>query len=201
MTRKSGISGCRVQAISARSGISSATFFNYFPSKESVLLEWLDDQLGSLFDEACHRHHAGSPLRRVLRRLAQRLAELAAEEPIACRVASQSCRFTEAVAEPPGRGRVTEEAPALRLIEQARDREEIRADVEPRLAAMVLRVTLIGGLAAGLAEDPVDSSAPLTARLRSLVDLWTDGLRKRNERVQSAEPGVRGARVSGRADS
>ena len=91
-------------------------------------------------------------------------------------------------------------APGLQLIEQARDRDEIRGDIEPKLAAMVLRLALIGGLAEGLAGDRLEASGSLQTSLRSLVDLWVDGLRKRNERVQSAA-GRRGRLVTGRADS
>ena len=117
LIQDAGLSSCRVQAIAASSGISAATFFNYFPSKESVLHEWLDDHLWALFEEARDQHAQGTALRRVLRRVARRLAELAAAEPAASRAASQSCRSTEAVAGQPARGRVSGAAPGLQLIE------------------------------------------------------------------------------------
>ena len=186
LTQEGGLAGCRVQAIAAKSGISTATFFNYFPSKESVLHEWLDDQLWSLFEGARDQHAQGAALRRALRRVAQRLAELAVAEPAGCRAAAQCYRSSGPLAGPLARGRTTDAAPGLRLIEQARDRDEVRGDVEPKLAAMVLRLALVGGLAEGLSDDPVKASDSLHASLRSLVDLWVDGLRKRNERVQSA---------------
>ena len=54
------------------------------------------------------------------------------------------------------------------------------------LIKMASEAALVGGLAEGLSDDPVKASDSLHASLRSLVDLWVDGLRKRNERVQSA---------------
>ena len=200
LTQEGGLASCRVQVIAAKSGISTATFFNYFPTKESVLQEWLDDQPQLLFEGARDQHAQGAALRRALRRVAQRLAEWAVAKPAACRAAAQCYRSSEAVAGLPARGRAMAAAPGLRLIEQARDRDEIRGDIEPKLAAMVLRLALIGGLAEGLEDDSVEASGSLQASLRSLVDLWVDGLRKRNERVPSAA-GSRRRLVTGRADS
>ncbi len=190
LSREVGPEAVRVRDVVARSNISDATFFNYFAGKDAVLREWLED----LVDETLRA--AGSSgaepgaqrrgLRRALRALAADLAVHAAADTRTFAYALDAARFVALAdeSETLARGRPRRANSALELVEDARARGEIRADVPAYEVAGMLRAVVLAALANGLRGSPLPARE-LAARVRAAADVLLDGLRKRNERVRA----------------
>lgn len=191
LIRESGSGRVRVSDIAARSGISDATFFNYFASKDAVLREWADGVVDAAFAEAAVRQAEGMALRRAVRWLADRLATRAREEGDLLGSGLRLARVVPAWDEPgPARGRPRRQDAARQLVEQARDRGEVRGDVPAAELGAALRAVVVSAMAQGLSREAGHAAeAPaLAARLRGATDVLLDGMRKRNERVRAPLP-------------
>jgi AcrR family transcriptional regulator len=191
LIRESGAARIRISDIAACSGISDATFFNYFASKDAVLREWADGVVDAAFAEAAERQAEGMALRRAVRWLADRLAARAREEGELLGAGLRLARVVPAWDEPgPARGRPRTQDAARQLIEQARDRGEVRGDVPAAELGAALRAVVVSALVQGLSRKPGHAAgAPaLAAGARRAADVLLDGMRKRNERVRAPLP-------------
>ena len=200
LVRQQGADGFRIRDVVARSGISGATFFNYFEGKDAVLREWLDDQIEAGFERARIRHAEGAALRRVLRTLVREVAEAAVDESRVVEAAAHAVRFVsigEENASVALRGRSGGASAAVQLLEESRLRGEVRADLDSAQVASLLRAALLTALVGAFRAPLAPSTDQLVPALRASLDLMVDGLRKRNERVR-AQGSVRRA-VSGPA--
>jgi AcrR family transcriptional regulator len=183
--RQSGFDAVPVRAIAAQSDVSEATFFNYFPSKDAVLAEWAHAAVDACFERAASAS-AAAGLRRQVRAAVRDLAGRVEADRDLMREAWSRARLVCAATDRNGaplRGRPAESEgrPVRDLIERARNRGELRADVSPEeLAAL-----LCAGLHAVLARALVPRGGErLEDRLVRTADLMLDGFRKRNERVR-----------------
>jgi AcrR family transcriptional regulator len=188
LIRASGAAPVRVSDIAERSGISDATFFNYFASKDAVLREWADDVVDAALAEAAARQAEGMALRRAVRWLADRLAARAREEGELLGAALRLARVVPAWEEAgPDRGRPRRRDAARQLMERARDRGEVRSDVPAAELGAALRAVVVSAMAQGLSREAGDAleATALAARVRGATDVLLDGMRKRNERVRA----------------
>jgi len=185
--REVGRDALRVRTISARTGISDATFFNYFRSRDAVFREWGADEVEAAFQRAGERCRAGEGIRRVVRSLSVELANRVAAEGAPLIHGLRSLRvLPRSDGDSPSRGRPTERDAALGLVEATLGRGEIRSDVPAPQLAEMLRSAVVSALVCGLDRDrPPDANA-LASRIRLAADVVLDGMRKRNERVRVA---------------
>jgi AcrR family transcriptional regulator len=186
LAREAGPEAVRVREIRDRCGISDATFFNYFASKDAVLREWADDLVDAAIARAAARYGAGEPLRRAAWSLAAELGALAPADAALLASSLAAAPGSAAAARGPARGRVERADPARAWIEASRARGELRGDVEIELAAGLLRGAVVTALVLGLAT-PAVRRADLAASLRRALDVVLDGLRKRHERIRPAD--------------
>jgi len=186
LLREQALEAVTVREIAARADISEATFFNYFGSKESVLCEWAE----ALVDDAFERAAASEDrvLRRAMRGVCRDVAEAVAADLALARLAFRrvpACADARRASPPRG---WRPAAGADRLIERAQARDEVRADWPAVHLAGLLRVAVVHGVAAALAEPSVETTREIAARLGPTADLVLDGFRKRHERVRAATP-------------
>lgn len=194
--RKQGMRATRLAQIADESDVSSATLFNYFPTKGALAEAWVRGELESHLADAIEaavdtRHN----LRSAIRATCRGLAEASAVEPAlrldAWREAGRAPR--DGLAATPGR--VSRRAALVAGVQEEQAREHLRGDLAATTLCEMLLDAIEGGLVAGLEAAGDDAGAP-KALARSLgrsaqarVDLVLDGARKRNERV---ELGARG---------
>ncbi len=183
MFRESGFEAVRVQQIAARADISDATFFNYFPSKEMVLSEWVHGRLDAALAGACERAGEGG-LRRVLRGAVREFArevegDLEFQRMAWGRARLAPCRVGGSL--PSGR-RQSHDA-LCALLECAVERGELRRDLPVEQLAELLRSALQGSVAPWL-TTPAAEPEPLELRLQRGLDLLLDGFHRRHERVR-----------------
>ena len=62
LVEERGLSGVTVDEIAARAGVSTRTFFNYFPTKEDAVVGWDPSWLAELVDHLRHRPSDEQPL-------------------------------------------------------------------------------------------------------------------------------------------
>jgi len=197
--RSGAVSDVRVREIAQQSGVSEATFFNYFASKDAVLREWAEARLDAVFAEAADRHVAGTGLRRAARWLGGELAQrIEADGPLlvdALRLLRLEPEVGPLEPRPGGTARPVPGRPrrpsgARRLVDSALARGELRRDRPVEELAGMLRATAAGALVRGLALDAEPPGLPaLAARVRDALDVVLDGMRRRNERVRAPVAG------------
>ena len=177
--RQDGFEATTVREICVRCEVSEASFFNYFPTKGSVLSAWAHRVVGDRFADLTlgSNERAGSEagtergLRRILRSLCADLA----------RIIEDDCEFCEKAW---ARASIPTRAPevAEQLVRAGQDSGELRRDLSARQMGGILYVSLCGTIADWLEREA--PRGPLVSELRRAADLVLDGSRRRNERVR-----------------
>jgi len=167
---KKGYAETTVEDITEAADVGKGTFFNYFPTKEHILMAFGEMQLGKLEAIVRDAKQSDLPMRDVLRMLVLRMTEEPIRNPAIVRALLQANLSSLRV-----RGnmlRIHDRNRALlgQLIRHGQERSEIRTDLPPEEIAQVWRQTIFGTLLFwSLAGD-----ASLTERIeQSLSVLWT----------------------------
>src|SRR5258707_3302551 len=167
---KRGYAATTVEDITEAADVGKGTFFNYFPSKEHVLMAFGEMQLGKLATIVQEAKKSDLPMQEVLRTLVLRMTEEPIRNPAIVRALLQAN-----LASVPVRGgmlRIHDRNRALlgQLIHHGQMRGEIRTDFRAEEIAQVWRQTIFGTLLFwSLAGD-----ASLTERIeQSLNILWS----------------------------
>ncbi len=167
---KKGYAETTVEDITEAADVGKGTFFNYFPTKEHILMAFGEMQLGKLEAIVHDTKQSDLPMQEVLRVLVLRMTEEPIRNPAIIRALLQANLSSVSV-----RGtmlRIHDRNRALlgQLIRHGQERREIRIDLPPEEIAQVWRQTIFGTLLFwSLAGD-----ASLTQRIeQSLSVLWT----------------------------
>ena len=181
---ESGVREARSAAIAEASGVSPATLFNYFATRQDLAEAWVRGELIEEVERAVDR--AAHPLRASLRQVGRELAKAnlrqRARRLEAWQLAGRSPGATYA------------EAPALaRLIAKEQADGRLRSDLDARRLTSLLLEAFEGGLIEALGE--ATDAREAERLMRSRVDLILDGARKRNERVAVSTLATGGARA------
>src|SRR5882757_10198330 len=165
-----GFAETTVEDITEAADVGKGTFFNYFPTKEHILMAFGEMQLGKLEAIVHDTKQSDLPMQEVLRMLVLRMTEEPIRNPAIVRALLQANLSAVSV-----RGamlRIHDRNRALlgQLIRHGQERREIRTDLPPEEIAQVCRQTIFGTLLFwSLAGD-----ASLTRRIeQSLSLLWT----------------------------
>lgn len=170
-----GYAETTVEDITEFADVGKGTFFNYFPSKEHILMAFGEMQLAKLESVIREAQQSDQPMPRVLRTLVLRMTEEPIRNPDIVRALLQAN-----LSSVPVRGqmlRIHERNRALiaRLIRHGQQRGEIRKDLPAEEIAQVWRQMVFGTLMFwSLAGD-----ATLPARIETAVRLLWDGIGKR----------------------
>jgi TetR/AcrR family transcriptional repressor of uid operon len=166
-----GVANTRVEDVIADAGVSWATFFRYFPRKEDVLIE----------GAARHfRNHVRAVAERGLRDRRLRVRTViertftALLEPAELPPALHNAAMLEVFASPPRFAALVGDHPqpviglVAELLGEGRNRGEVRPEVEPSLAAMVLTA----GCMLPAAQAAAAGADPLQGARMALEVLW-----------------------------
>jgi AcrR family transcriptional regulator len=143
---KKGYAATTVEDITEAADVGKGTFFNYFPSKEHVLMAFGEMQLGKLATIVQEAKKSDLPMQEVLRTLVLRMTEEPIRNPAIVRALLQAN-----LASVPVRGgmlRIHDRNRALlgQLIDHGQMRGEIRTDFRAEEIAQVWRQTIFGTL-------------------------------------------------------
>jgi len=169
---KKGYAETTVEDITEAADVGKGTFFNYFPSKEHVLMAFGEMQLAKLSTIVQEAKKSDLPMQEVLRTLVLRMTEEPIRNPAIVRALLQAN-----LAAVPVRGemlRIHDRNRRLlgQLIRHGQERGEIRTDFPAEEIAQVWRQTIFGTLLFwSLTGDHT-----LTERIEMSIGLLWDGI-------------------------
>jgi len=173
---KKGFAATTVEDITEAADVGKGTFFNYFPSKDHILIAFGEMQLGKLqaaVEEARARH---TPMPAFLRALGVRMTAEPARNPSIMRAVLQANLSSTPVREAMKTNHARGHELLTELIQLGQSRGEIRDDLRATEIAHVFRQTIFGTLLLW----SVYGDASLSERIHAGFDLLWNGIAPRN---------------------
>ncbi len=143
---RKGFTESTVEDITNSADVGKGTFFNYFPSKEHILLAFGEMQLERLQAAVESARQSDEPMPVFLRALRARMTEEPARNPAIVRAILQANLSSPPVREAMAKNHARGQALLTQLILLGQDRGEIRKDVPATDLASVFRQTVFGTL-------------------------------------------------------
>jgi AcrR family transcriptional regulator len=144
-TRK-GFAETTVEDITNAADLGKGTFFNYFPSKEHILLAFGEMQLAKLRVAADEARAKNEPMQVFLRSLGSRMTQEPIRNPSIIRILLQAFLSNSPVRESVMDLQSRVIAVHTEMIRLGQERGEIRNDLPPEVLAHVFRQTIFGTL-------------------------------------------------------
>lgn len=143
---KKGFSETTVEDITNAADIGKGTFFNYFPSKEHILLAFGEMQIGKLKEAVAEAHRTNQSIPDFLQGLGVRMTQEPTRHPAIIRAILQAYLSSDPVrvAMADLQQRVLQVH--SEIIQLGQQRGEIRSDLAPIEIAQVFRQTIFGTL-------------------------------------------------------
>jgi len=173
---RKGFAETTVEDITNAADLGKGTFFNYFPSKEHILLAFGEMQLGKLRAAADEARAKNEPTRVFLRSLGARMTQEPIRNPSIIRILLQAFLTNTPVRESMMDLQARVIAVHTEMIRLGQERGEIRDDLPADVLAQVFRQTVFGTLLIW----SLYGDATLLSRIEDAFEvLWT-GLAPRN---------------------
>lgn len=172
---KKGYAETTVEDITNAADVGKGTFFNYFPSKDHILLAFSEMQLAKLRAAVDEARRTNEPMPQFLRSLGQRMTQEPARNPDLIRVLLLAYLSNVEV-----RGAMLDMqnrvlALHTEMIQLGQDRGEIRDDLPASEIALVFRQTIFGTLLVW----SLYGDASLRSRMESAFEVIWSGLAPR----------------------
>jgi AcrR family transcriptional regulator len=172
---KKGFAETTVEDITEAADVGKGTFFNYFPTKEHILMAFSEMQLGKLETVVNDAQQSDLPMREVLRILVLRMTEEPIRNPAIVRALLQANLTAVPVREAMRRIHNRNRALLGRLIRHGQERSEIRTDLPAEEIAQVWRQTIFGTLLFW----SLTGDASLTERIEQSLNILWNGIASR----------------------
>ena len=173
---KKGFAETTVEDITSAADVGKGTFFNYFPSKDHLLIAFGDMQLEKLQALVAEAAETNASLPAFFRTLGVRMTEEPARNPSIVRALLQGNLSSSPVREAMRRNHLRGQALLSRLIKLSQERGEVRAELRPEEIAEVFRQTIFGTLLIW----SVTGEGSLPARIHTAFDLLWNGIAPRS---------------------
>ncbi len=180
---RKGFAETTVEDITEAADVGKGTFFNYFPSKDHILLAFGEMQLNKLEAAIEMARRTGEPMPEFLRSLGVRMTQEPTRNPAIIRALLQGYLSTTPVREAMMDLQKRMHVLLSQMIQIGQDRGEIRNDLPASEIAHVFRQTIFGTLLIW----SLYGDATLHDRIEAAFNLLWTGLTPRN---LPASPGV-----------
>ena len=165
-----GLAETTVEDITNAADVGKGTFFNYFPSKEHILIAFGEMQLGKLQATVEGYRQSGEPMAEFLRKLSVNMTAEPARAPDVVRAILQANLSSSSVRAVMQENHQRAHALLTGLVKVGQDRGEFRRDLPAGELAQVFRQTVFGTLLIWSAYG--DASLP--ERINTALNvLWT----------------------------
>jgi AcrR family transcriptional regulator len=170
-----GFSETAVEDITEAADVGKGTFFNYFPSKDHILLAFAEMQLAKLEQAVKQAREANEPMPQFLRSLGVRMTQEPTRNPAIIRALLQAYLSTTPVRQAMVDLQRRVHALHTQMIQLGQERGEIRSDLPAAEIAHVFRQTIFGTLLIW----SLYGDATLHARIEAAFNLLWSGLAPR----------------------
>ena len=172
-----GFAETTVEDITEAADLGKGTFFNYFPSKDHILMAFAEMQIGKLESFVASVPGSGLSMQEILRALIARMTEEPIRNPAIVRAIIQANLSSVSVRE--GMARLHNRNRELlgQLIRHGQERGEVRRDLPAEEIAQAWRQTIFGTLLFWSLTG--DNSLP--QRIESAVRVLWSGIAPRNQ--------------------
>jgi AcrR family transcriptional regulator len=183
-----GFAETTVEDITNAADVGKGTFFNYFPSKDHIVLAFGEMQLGKLQEAIKVARCTNEPMPKFLRALGARMTQEPTRNPAIIRALLQGYLSTSPVREMMIDIQTRLHALHTQMIQVGQDRGEIRNDLPAAEIAHVFRQTIFGTLLIW----SLYGDATLHSRIEAAFDVLWSGLTPRgtvsNEPASAPSP-------------
>jgi AcrR family transcriptional regulator len=180
---KKGFAETTVEDITNAADVGKGTFFNYFPSKDHILLAFGEMQLSKLEAAIEIARKTGEPMPEFLRSLGVRMTQEPTRNPAIIRALLQAYLSTTPVREAMMDLQERVHALHTQMIQLGQDRGEIRNDLPAAEIAHVFRQTIFGTLLIW----SLYGDATLHSRIETAFNLLWSGLAPRDPSTASPQ--------------
>jgi AcrR family transcriptional regulator len=164
-----GFAETTVEDITNAADVGKGTFFNYFPSKEHILIAFSDMQLSKLQATVDQMRAQPEPMRSFFRAMTLRISEEPSKSPDVVRALLQANLSSSSVRSVMLERSARAEGLLTQLVQIGQERGEFRRDVPALELAQVFRQTIFGTLLMW----SLHGDASLSDRIeRALEVLW-----------------------------
>src|SRR5208282_3682495 len=180
---KKGFAETTVGDITEAADVGKGTFFNYFPSKDHILLAFGEMQLAKLESAVEEARASEEPMPQFLRSLGVRMTQEPIRNPGIIRTLLQAYLSTTPVREAMMDLQKRVHALHTEIVRLGQERGEIRNDLPATEIAHVFRQTIFGTLLFW----SLNGDATLHARMESAFNVLWSGLAPRTDGVSQPE--------------
>ena len=180
---RKGFTETTVEDITDAADVGKGTFFNYFPSKDHILLAFGEMQLAKLESAVAEARASHEPMPHFLRSLGVRMTQEPIRNPGIIRTLLQAYLSTTPVREAMLDLQKRVHALHTEIVLLGQERGEIRRDLPAAEIAYVFRQTIFGTLLFW----SLHGDASLHARIESAFNVLWSGLAPRNAGVSQSE--------------
>jgi len=180
---RKGFTETTVEDITEAADVGKGTFFNYFPSKDHILLAFGEMQLGKLASAVEEARRTGEPMPQFLRSLGIRMTQEPVRNPGIIRVLLQAYLAATPVREAMLDLQRRIRALHTEIVLLGQERGEIRKDLPAAEISDVFRQTIFGTLLFW----SLHGDATLDARMQSAFNVLWSGLAPRNREISQAQ--------------
>lgn len=180
---RKGFTETTVGDITEAADVGKGTFFNYFPSKDHILLAFGEIQLAKLESAVAEAHRSGEPMPQFLRSLGVRMTQEPTRHPGIIRTLLQAYLSTTPVRAAMLDLQKRVHALHTEIVLIGQKRGEIRKDLPASEIAHVFRQTIFGTLLMW----SLNGDGTLHARMESAFNVLWSGLAPRNDGVSQPE--------------
>src|SRR5713101_3925542 len=124
-----GFAESTVEDITEAADVGKGTFFNYFPSKDHILLAFGEMQIGRLQAAVEQAQNSSEPVEAFLKALRTRMTEEPARNPAIVRAILQAHLSSAPVREVMGKNHARAQALLTQFIELGQNRGDVRRDI------------------------------------------------------------------------
>lgn len=184
-----GFSKTTVEDITNAADLGKGTFFNYFPSKEHLLLAFAEMQFAKLKSTVEELRTSGEPMSQFLRTLAVRMTEEPGRNPSIVRALLLANLSTGAVRDIMRANQTRAHTLIAEFVQIGQDRGELRKDLTSAEIAQVFRQTVFGTLLVW----SLSGEGSLIARVHCALDVLWGGLAPRVPTISQHQRAIRTA--------
>ncbi len=175
---KKGFAETTVEDITNAADVGKGTFFNYFPSKDHILLAFGEMQLAKLSSAVEEARNTDEPMPRFLRSLGQRMTEEPTRNPAIIRALLQAYLSSTPVREAMADLQKRVLALHAEIIQLGQKKGQIRDDLPATEIAQVFRQSIFGTLLIW----SLYGDGSLLERMETSFEVLWKGLEPRNPR-------------------